>query len=323
MRRLPVAPDAFTIARYVAAYGFDPRVASDDILEAHNLPPRPKDFATKPNEFIGWQRAVFSPTTEVIKNSVPMPNAAVGIATRGGPIVPDGGTVSAASTNWSGFAANGVQGSWNTVRGYWYDPNSSAEPGSAAPDYSVMWVGIDGCGSICNADGTNVYQDGTETDRLTKPVVQYTSTFIWWEAYPYNSEQYFTATSPGDEIYCTVYKQVGSQVSANFYCKDITEGHVENATMVTGPNFIGDSVEWIVERPSESGGGTYYFTDYGTASMTEAEAVIGNTTLLFEQIPQQSSYNLYNIYMARSGPKMSTAADQGSGKIGWTWHADQ
>jgi hypothetical protein len=322
----PIAPSSATIAQYVSTYGFDPRTAPDAVLAANNLPPRPDNLASHPEDNIGWLRAVFSPTTKVITSGVDIPNVSLGFpeaGTGGGRISPAGtagGYGNSSTNNWSGVAANGVQGTYNTIRGYWNDPNSYT---SNTPAYSSLWVGIDGCSFTCGADGTNIYQDGTETDRLTKPVVQYTNTFIWYESYPYDPDQkYFTATSPGDEIYCTVYKAIGTQVNVNYYCKDITEGNAVFATEVTGPNFIGDSAEWIMERTNVTSVGTYYFTDYKTAAMSQASVVSGTTSLNYDQIPEVSGYNLYNITMIRSGDTLSTASELGSGNLSWTWHAD-
>src|SRR5262245_47089269 len=66
------------------------------------------------------------------------------------------GRSTATSTNWSGYAVTGPNGSVSDVKASWYVPTASCPP--SPNQYASFWVGIDGYSS------NTVEQIGTDSD---------------------------------------------------------------------------------------------------------------------------------------------------------------
>jgi len=308
-----------------ASLGFDPRTAPESVLESHNLPPRPDDFATNPAASLGWLKAVFTPTTSLVTTA----SGTVVPGVYNGPIqnlkitgtVNNGLNVQSESSNWSGYDAAGIQGTINTVRAYWTVPTLS--PTSANPAYSGTWVGIDGGPCEKNpvsCDG-NVYQDGTAQTFSSSGGVNHFTYIGWWEEYPYNAETELFPVNPGDEMYGTFWKNIQNDtVYGQYYLKDLTTGATSNFAIVVGSNLVGNSGEWIVEAPMVNGSRAE-LADYGSTEMTEAELVSGSTTTYYDQWPAVSSYDLYEIEMVGASGVDSEASDVGTGEIMFQWEA--
>jgi hypothetical protein len=320
-------PSESQIESTIASLGFDPRTAGNNVLEAHNLPPRAPDFATNPAASEGWMKAVFSPTTSLITNanqSTNVPNLYYTPYRANSAPIYNGTTNTSTSPNWSGYDDAGVQGTYNTVRAYWTVPTVVAT--SASPAYSAVWAGIDG--GIC-ADGCTdtVFQDGTEQEYYTSGGVGYYYYEGWWEDFPSAAQDVFSV-NPGDEMYGTFWKNIeNDQVYGQYYLKDITTGATYNSAIVVGSALRGDSVEWIIERPCTSSSCPLpsdlpSLADYQSDDMTQAELISGDSTLWYDQIPGLSSYDLYQITMTgNNGDHLSAPTDPnpGTGGITFTW----
>ncbi len=171
-----------------------------------------------------------------------------------------------ASGNWSGYAATGA--SFSSVLGTWTVPVADCAAG--ATTYSSQWVGIDGDG-----DGT-VEQDGTDSD-CSGGVPTY---YAWWEMYGDDTlaanygdaNQLLPAAYPvsaGDTITATV-----TLTSPGWM---LTIDDAGRWTYQNGPFYLPTpqlSAEWVVERP-ELNGYLTSLTDFGTASFSNASAVVG------------------------------------------------
>lgn len=96
----------------------------------------------------------------------------------------------ATSTNWSGYAVTGADGSVTDVKGSWIVPAVICHAG--APDsYSSLWVGIDGFTS------STVEQIGIDADCVSG-TPEY---FAWFEFYPHWPYTINTVeVQPGDTI---------------------------------------------------------------------------------------------------------------------------
>jgi len=155
----------------------------------------------------------------------------------------------ATSTNWSGYAVTGANGSVTDVKGSWIVPTVTC---AGAPDsYSSSWVGIDGYAS------NTVEQIGIDADCVGgKP-----NYFAWFEFYPHWPYTINTvAVQPGDTILAEVNYGAKGQFTVT-----LTNVY-QNQTFSTStkmPQAKLSSAEWITEAPSSSG--VLPLANFGTA----------------------------------------------------------
>ncbi|HEV3154969.1 MAG TPA: G1 family glutamic endopeptidase [Candidatus Baltobacteraceae bacterium] len=307
--RQPVSvPSESQIDTFIKSNGFDLRTASDHVLLQHNIPPRPQDFSTNKVSASAWLEAALTPT-HLVSPSTAITN-----------IVED--TTGVTSGTWVGFADSGTHGTYNTVRANWIVP--ALKPIPQSPAYSSMWVGIDGS-TYCASPpcSNNVIQDGTEQDFSSSNGVDHYNYYAWLDLELNNTPStYLFGISPGDKMYGTVWKNdSGGQVYAQFYIKDLNTGQTTNVGYAAGNAFVGDSAEWIIER-TLVGNELYWLPNFGSAQMTNASLVSGNTTLNYNQV---LGYPLYEITMAGGQGtvgNLATTAEGGGATIDYTWVND-
>jgi hypothetical protein len=167
------------------------------------------------------------------------------------------------STNWSGYAVTGGNGSVTDVEGSWVVP---AIQGScpSSNQYSSFWVGIDGFNS------NSVEQTGTDSDCQGGSPVYY----AWFEFYPHPS---FIVNSvpvkPGDVIYARVTKG-GSRYTVTLTNK--TTGQTFSTTSNVH-SAQASSAEWIAEAPSSSGG-VLPLADFGSVGFGQDNTPVPGTS---------------------------------------------
>jgi len=166
------------------------------------------------------------------------------------------------SSNWSGYAVTGANGSVTHVKGSWIVPTVYCSSTPSA--YASFWVGIDGYSS------NTVEQIGTDSD-CVNGVAKY---YVWYEFYPHPS---YTVTSmtihPGDIISADItYTQKGGQFTAAL--TDTTTGKSFSISTKM-PNAKASSAEWIVEAPWS--GGVLPLANFGTASFGADYTGVGGT----------------------------------------------
>lgn len=196
----------------------------------------------------------------------------------------DDGT--ADSTNWSGYAVTGANGSVTSVSGSWIVPpvtcpTAPTTPtrgfgrsfsGSSVPSsYASFWVGIDGWTS------STVEQIGTDSDCSSGTPTYY----AWYEFYPQPS--YYagelTNLSPGDVIDASVTYNSNGTFTATIadksknlsYTTTFTPGAGRHATVAER-----SSAEWIIEAPS-SNSGILPLANFGTIALGEDTTKVANT----------------------------------------------
>jgi Peptidase A4 family len=138
------------------------------------------------------------------------------------------------STNWSGYAVNGSDGSVSLAFASWTVP-SVACAGSGL-SYAAAWVGIDGFQS------STVEQIGTDSDCALGTA----SYYAWYEFYPAASKLISGLTvTPGDQVAALVVYRNGAFTVA---IRDVTTGLTFTSTSaVSGAQR--SSAEFIVEAP--------------------------------------------------------------------------
>jgi hypothetical protein len=157
----------------------------------------------------------------------------------------------ATSTNWSGYAVTGADGSVTDVKGSWLVPTVICHAG--APDsYSSLWVGIDGFTS------STVEQIGIDADCVSG-TAEY---FAWFEFYPHWPYTINTVeVQPGDTISAEVSYGAKGQFTVTLTNVYRNQSFSISTKMQQAKL---SSAEWIVEAPSSSG--VLPLANFGTAA---------------------------------------------------------
>ena len=185
------------------------------------------------------------------------------------------------SSNWSGYAVTGTNGSVTDAKASWKVPQAvcPANTSNGSGGYSAFWVGIDGWSS------STVEQIGTDSDCVSLSGAPYTPTYYaWFEFYPQNS--YYlefgngqcksmpnsaTCVSPGDAISAEVKYSgtaTGRRGGPTFtvIITDMTQGWTFSTTSVVS-RAQQSSAEWIAETPCCQRNGQFLpLADFGAAN---------------------------------------------------------
>jgi hypothetical protein len=270
-------------AAYVAVpAGFDPLHATDAVLDAYGFPPRP-DSRRSLAPYQSWKEAVIGMRRIVpILQQVPIEH---------GPRQAGLGNSAATSSNWSGYVTPAPAFSYGSqsmkaVSGDWMLPvaqtafNACSSSGNDSAVYSSTWVGIDGSGSF------DVLQAGTESDAVCNQGVIGSYQGAWYEWYP-NAEVRIT----------NLQVMAGAAMYVHVWASSATVGHAyianETAQLAVsvvfmappGTQLIGNSAEWIVERPTVTGT-LATLTNYGQEFLTGAQAEDRAGNLYFPGLSQ-------------------------------------
>jgi hypothetical protein len=260
--------------------GFDALHASDEELATYGFPPRP-DADAQPKANAAWQKAMSSSrhrlTPQLELTNIfhgPAKGANVKKAGVNSTAVSNTGVsnTNTTSNNWSGSVSLTGATSYNKYSSAYYVVAEYVVPVARQAygactgswDYSSSWIGIDGWYS------GDVLQAGTESDALCWVFGNSTYYSAWYEWYPNGSVRINNLTiSPGDDIFVEVWNTSSTQgyVYMVNYTTDQTVSLGFNAPQ--GTQLVGDSAEWIVERPSVNNSLatlTNYISDYFSES---------------------------------------------------------
>jgi hypothetical protein len=156
------------------------------------------------------------------------------------------------STNWSGYAIDGTNGSVTGVKGSWIVPAVACASGENS--YSSFWVGIDGFNS------NTVEQIGTDSDCENGQPVYY----IWYEFYPHPSYTVNNiAVRPNDIISAEVAYAGTKGGQFTVTLTNVTTNKTFSTTTKASSAKL-SSAEWIVEAPWSAG--ILPLANFGTAS---------------------------------------------------------
>jgi hypothetical protein len=223
---------------------FNPLTASPAELDQYGFPPRPSR-ALGPEALARWEQHLMSQTRIVPQleqtNTFHAPVRTIK------PGKTTGGTIDGTSENWSGyvivdatkpFVKPGAQ-----VDAQFVVPKPVSGCITGTETYSsANWVGIDG------AFSNDVFQAGTETDLDCTKGPSY---YAWIEWYP-NSEIKVTnlTVMPGDLISISVF--IAADASKHLSIENLTSRKSVALAMKPPPGteLVGNSIEWILERPT-------------------------------------------------------------------------
>lgn len=242
--------------------GFDAVNASDEELARYGMPPRPG--LNSPDQYAKWKKAMSligqakqftGPLRDTGLKNLPMKLAGKRAA------AVSGQPTQAFSSNWSGVA--------NTIPSVtaWSSTNSFALVVSefnvpvaqqafgycdGGADIQVSWNGIDG---FSNGD---VLQGGSLSQASC--ISSVTTPFYcgWVEWFPTTSVICEFGVNPGDDMFVETWDT--SPTNGYVLIYDLTQNiyGVENLQATVPPFLVGNSVEFIVERPCCVNGSTLY-----------------------------------------------------------------
>jgi hypothetical protein len=177
-------------------------------------------------------------------------------------------------------------------------------------EYSSSWIGIDGYGS------SDVLQAGTESDAYCNGASTSTFYSAWYEWFPYNEVRITNLpVSPGDDIYVEVWSTNSTHGAAYVANLNTNQAVSVAFTAYPGHPLIGNSAEWIVERPGV-GGSLANLTNYIDDYFAPAYAHTFSSTAYY---PSTSGAILLTM-LNNSGGAISTATLLGNLGI---WFQDE
>jgi len=152
------------------------------------------------------------------------------------------------STNWSGYAATGSAGQFNSVSSSWTEP--AADCTGSDDEYAAFWVGLDGynSGSV-EQTGTDSDCDGTTPDY-----------YGWYEMYPADPVYFSNPVAPGDSMSASV--TFSGTETYTLVLTDSTQDWTQTITE-NESGLSRSSAEVITEAPS-SESGVLPLADFGT-----------------------------------------------------------
>jgi hypothetical protein len=234
--------------------GFNPLTASPAARAQYAIPPMP-DPRVAPGAYDRWQKAVAGPAKRAVAPVLTQTNIFNGPAKKVGPSVPSGtanNVITATSSNWSGGSVINSSNPFTleAIIGEFVVPTAHQAFGSCTEeDYSSQWPGIDGNGS------GDVLQAGIEVDALCSGGTTTGFYSAWIEWFPFDEVRVSSpAIRPGDLVYVQVWNTSPTSGLAYFYDYSTEVSAEYVLTAPSGTKLVGDSIEWIVERPGISAG---------------------------------------------------------------------
>jgi len=261
--------------------GFDPITASDEELAYHGFPPKP-NATTEPKAYAIWVKAMKASKTRIVPNLEqttifhgPAKPGQAADPTAVEKITAPAGDVKnvAYSYNWSGYVDFSGASSYGSSS-FYYLVNDYVVPVAEQAgcdngwDWGSAWNGIDGWGS------SDVLQAGIEFDAYCALGGIYKSSYYsaWYEWYPYGEVRISGfPIAPGDDMFVEVWHTSSTQGYAYLVNYNNNQAVEVGFTAYPGYPLVGNSAEWVVERPSV-GGSLTNLTDYKLLPFWDAYA---------------------------------------------------
>jgi hypothetical protein len=226
--------------------GFNLETAREEDLAYYGLPPRPAIGSPQYDE---WLRLT---SMERVTPTLEQTNI------MHGPVQNTAGPCTApclTSSNWSGFVVQGPNGTFklnsNLIESRWTVPIAQQAFGTCDGTnwHESQWVGFDG--AFGSAD---LLQAGTEANALCSNNVTTTFYSFWYEWVPFAEVRVALPVTAGDlvviEVWYTTAAPYGHTFLANLSTNQST---TVSFNPPAGTAFVGNSAEWILERPTVGG----------------------------------------------------------------------
>jgi Peptidase A4 family len=249
------------------AAGFDPLTASDEDLAYYGFPPRPNQN-TEQKAYATWAKAITASKvrivpqlaqTEIYHGPAKQAKASSVDPTAGEKnlSLADQPSNTLNSYNWSGYVDFSGATSYGS-NSYYFLVNDYTVPVAEQAfgactggwDYGSAWNGIDGWGS------RDVLQAGIEFDAYCAlgGLIRSTYYSAWYEWFP-NGEVRISnfPIAPGDAIFVEVWHTSSTQGYAYLVNCNSKQAVEVGFTAPSGTYLVGNSAEWVVERPKVNG----------------------------------------------------------------------
>jgi len=242
--------------------GFNPMTASGRELAQYGLPQRP-DQAADPKGFAVWQRGMLALKTRASDVRATKYFSREFMPAKNQPArTIEAGPSTINSTNWSGVAITNTNKSWNNKTSFTYvtsvfnvpaaqPPFGACDNGILGPFYELSWSGIDGFSILFGT--SDVLQGGSYSYADCGGNVQYLGWVEWYPSYSFTELMCGgipCLVNAGDDFWVVTYGLAGT-ATQSVYVEDITSQWYGTMSLpyVTGPGLVGNTAEWIVERP--------------------------------------------------------------------------
>jgi len=273
--------------------GFDPISASDQDLQYHGFPPRPNQN-TEPKAYASWVSAMKASKTRILPK-LEQTTIYHGPAKQGKPVnaaavdntasAPAGAVKNVSySYNWSGYADFSGATSYG-ANSFYYVVNDMVVPKAQQAfgactggwDWGSAWNGIDGWGS------SDVLQAGVEFDAYCALGGAIKSSYYstWYEWYPYGEVRVNFPVTAGDDLFVEVWHTSSTQGYAYVVNRTNNNYWIVGFLAYPGYPLVGNSAEWVVERPSV-GGSITTLTNYTRVPFWDAYAYTMNYAKFFD-----------------------------------------
>jgi hypothetical protein len=242
---------------------FDPIQASDEELAYHGFPPRPNQ-ANQPKAYATWVRAMNASKvrivpkleqTSIFHGPAKPAKLAEPTAVENNPLLSTQARNTNYSSNWSGYVDFSGATSYGSAS-YYYLVNDFVVPVAQQAfgactggwDYGSAWNGIDGWGS------SDVLQAGVELDAYCSGSTRESYYSAWYEWFPYGEVRIGNfPVAPGDDMFVEVWHTSSTQGYAYLVNYNNDQAVEIGFTAYPGHPLVGNSAEWVVERPSVNG----------------------------------------------------------------------
>jgi hypothetical protein len=301
---------------------FNPVSASDEQLATFGFPPRPN----QQNDAAGyakWVRAMAGSKTRW-NGELRHTGAYSGPARKAPEAAGAGaGTGTDYYYNWSGFINTNTLKKYNAKTSFYVIYSDFNVPTVNQPsgvcdggwDWEVSWNGIDG-----NQDQNALLQGGSSSEVYCsggKYQWDYFAWIEWWPSYDIIGE---FNVNPGDDMYVVTWDTSATQ--GYVFLDDLTTGVYGTYAISPKsgqPGLIGNSAEYIVERPCCRGANYYplpnYVWDFWAASIAyNFKDFDDNITTPY--YPGSTSSSTFLVNMVDDGDTQVISAPEAQGKYG-------
>ncbi|HXW72464.1 MAG TPA: G1 family glutamic endopeptidase [Methylocella sp.] len=308
--------------------GFDPAAMSAGDRLRYAIPPAP-DAVMHPDEYEHWKRVVSAMAdpkkrvqTTLMQTKIRHgPARKLNVSPTSGPVH---GVGTLQSSNWSGTAVYDPSDRFKVeaIFGAFVVPAARQAVGvcDGGWDYASFWVGIDGLASNSN----DVLQAGFDSDAYCAANGTSTCYCAWIEWFPNNAIYVNFPFSPGDLIWIEVWNTSATTGYAYLYNYSTEQYASYVLTPPAGTALVGNSVEWIVERPSIGSGTTLAtLANYNATSMYSGFAWNYNASSPTYQYAWQppASGNIYAITMLDDSGKPISNVGAPQLNFLWFWNS--
>jgi hypothetical protein len=308
-----------------APQGFDPLAAADAELAAYGFPPRP-DPTAEPDHYALWKRVMSAArihwhgALETVPTARGAPAPGIGVEASS----PQAAIAAAKSTsiNWGGVVLTKALTKWNAGQSFrdiytiMTVPVGQPAFGAAECDdhFTRTWAGLNGyaknsvtqpgAGQGALIGGFQVYTSCSSAD------TNYYAIFGWEPA----DLQVAFFVNPGDLVYTEVASPPQGVYDSYLFIEDLTTLTYSAYSIPVSYTFIGNSAEWVVERPCCESGGIPYPLVNSIATYFDGGAALDNAGHTLYPGSQASSTQVITM---RDDAGDQTILDVSTGSAGY------